>query len=116
MTVVADRVKETTTTTGSGSLTLLGAATGFRTFNAAVGVGVATYYALLDANGTGWETGTGQLTDSTHFTRTTISKSSNANAAISLSSGTHTLFVSLTEAWANAASFDAMSYSFFGGL
>lgn len=100
MAIVADRVRETTTTTGTGALTLAGATTGCRTFNSALGVGVACFYTLLDANGTGWECGIGQLSSSTSFTRTTVQKSSNANAAITLSTGTHTIFCSLSEGWA----------------
>ena len=97
MGIVADRVKETTTTTGTGNITLAGAATGgFRTFNTAIGQGVQFYYALLDANGTGWETGCGYLTGSTTMVRDRVHQSSNSGSAISLSSGTHTVFCSLT--------------------
>lgn len=100
MAIVADRVRETTATTGTGALTLAGATSGCRTFNSALGVGVACFYTLLDANGTGWECGIGQLSSSTSFTRTTVQKSSNANSAITLSTGTHLVFCALTEGWA----------------
>lgn len=95
MGTVADRVKETSTTTGAGNLTLAGAATAFRTFNTAIGVGPNFYYTLLDANGTAWETGGGYLSNSTTLVRARVHKSTNANAAISLSAGTHTVFCSL---------------------
>lgn len=97
MSIVADRVKETTTTTGTGTLTLGGATTGFRTFNSALGTNVPVFYALLDANGSAWETGQGYLSSSTAFVRERVNRSSNSNAAISLTAGTHTIFSSITE-------------------
>ncbi len=95
MALFADRVKETTTTTGTGTLTLAGAATGFQTFNSGIGQNVYCYYTLLDANGTGWECGRGYLTSSTAFVRDVVFKSTNSNNAISLTSGTHTIFNSM---------------------
>lgn len=97
MALIADRVKETTSTTGTGTLTLAGAATGFRTFNNAFGQNVFFYYVILDGNGTAWETGRGYMSSSTALVRDTIHKSSNSNAAISLSATTHTVFSTLTE-------------------
>lgn len=94
---VVDRAKETTTTTGTGTLALAGAVTQFRSFNDALGVGPDAYYTLLDANGTAWETGRGYLSDSTHWVRDAVHASSNAGAAINLSSGTHTIFITATE-------------------
>ena len=55
--VLADRVKETTTTTGTGAVTLAGAVTGFQAFSAGVGNSNTTYYTIQDANGTAWEVG-----------------------------------------------------------
>lgn len=97
MGIVADRAKETTTTTGTGTLTLAGAVTAFRTFNDAIGVGPDAYYTLLDANGTAWETGRGYLSTSTTWVRDVIHHSTNSDAAISLSSGTHTIFITATD-------------------
>ena len=54
--VVKDRVKETTTTTGTGTINLAGAASGFQSFVSGVGDGNTTYYAITDANGA-WEVG-----------------------------------------------------------
>ena len=91
--VLADRVKETTTTTGTGAVTLAGAASGFQAFSAGVGNSNTTYYTIQDANGTAWEVGLGTLNaDSTTLTRTTVYESSNSDAAITLTSGTHTVF------------------------
>ena len=92
--VVKDRVKETTTTTGTGTINLAGAVAGFQTFVAGVGTTNTTYYAIEDANGTAWEVGLGTVTDASPDTlsRSTILASS-TGSAISLSSGTHTVFV-----------------------
>ncbi len=91
--ILADRVKETTTTTGTGTISLAGASSGFRTFVAAIGSGNTTYYALTDANGTAWEAGLGTVTDASPdtLTRTTV-LSSSTGSKISLSSGTHVVF------------------------
>ena len=56
--VLKDRVKETTTTTGTGTVTLAGAVTGYQAFSA-IGDGNTTHYVIEDANGTGWEVGIG---------------------------------------------------------
>ena len=49
--VIADRVKETSTTTGTGALSLAGAVAGFQTFVAGVGTTNVTYYTIVDGNG-----------------------------------------------------------------
>ena len=91
--VLADRVRETTTTTGTGVVTLSGAVTGFQAFSAGVGNSNTTYYTIQDANGTAWEVGLGTLnSDSTTLTRTTVLQSTNSDNAISLSTGTHDVF------------------------
>ena len=59
--VLKDRVKETTTSTGTGTINLAGAASGFQTFVAGVGSTNTTYYAIEDANGTAWEVGLGTV-------------------------------------------------------
>lgn len=97
MALIGDRVKETSTTTGTGTLTLAGAATGFRTFNDAFGTNVYFYYVIQDGNGTAWETGRGYLSTSTTLVRDAVHRSSNSNNAISLSATTHTVFSTLTE-------------------
>ena len=92
--VVKDRVKETTTTTGTGTINLAGAASGFQSFVSGVGDGNTTYYAITDANDA-WEVGLGTITDGSPDTlaRTTVLATSNGDtSAITLSSGTHTVF------------------------
>jgi len=87
--VFKDRVKETTTTSGTGTITLAGAVSGFQTFSV-IGDGNTTYYTIV--SGTDWEVGIGTYTLSgTTLSRDTILESSNAGSAISLT-GTSTVF------------------------
>lgn len=96
--VHADRVKETSTTTGTGTYSLAGAATGFQTFVAGIGNGNTCLYCAED--GTDWEVGVGTVTDATPDTlaRTTILASSNAGGAVNWGAGTRTLFCTLAAA------------------
>jgi hypothetical protein len=92
--VVKDRVKETTTTTSTGTVTLLGAATGFQSF-AAIGNANSTYYAIVAQTGTEWEVGIGTYTSSgTTLSRTTVLSSSNSGSLVNFSAGTKDVFVS----------------------
>lgn len=90
---VADRVQETTTTTGTGTVTLAGAATGYRAFSAAFTVGDEVYYAI--ELGSEWEVGIGTLATSTTLSRDTVLDSSNAGALVNFSAGTK-------KVWSNA--------------
>jgi hypothetical protein len=91
--VLADRVRETTTTTGTGTVTLLGAFTGFQSF-AVIGNGNTTYYTIADQNGTNWEVGIGTYTSSgTTLARTTVLASSNAGSLVNFPAGTKDVFV-----------------------
>ena len=90
--ILADRVKESTTTTGTSDFALGGAITGFQTFAAAVGANNTTYYAIAD--GADFEVGLGTLSgDGLTLARTTVLQSSNADAKVSFNSGTKHLFV-----------------------
>lgn len=85
--VVKDRVKESSTTTGTGTYTLAGAETGFQTF-AAIGNGNTTYYAATAVDGSGFEVGIGTYTASgTTLARNTILSSSNSNNEVSWGAG-----------------------------
>lgn len=91
--VLKDRVKETTTVTGTGTATLLGAVAGFQDFSA-VGNANTTYYCIAAQTGTEWEVGIGTYTSSgTTLSRDTILASSNSNTAVSFSAGTKDAFV-----------------------
>lgn len=99
--ITEDRVLETSTTTGTGALTLAGAVTGFRAFGSVMTSPSDTcWYALwaVDSNGnaTGdYEEGLGTYSASNTLTRTTVLRSSNANAAVNLSAGTKYVALSL---------------------
>ena len=90
--VLADRVRDTTTTVGTGTITLSGTPpTGFQSF-AAIGNANTTYYTI--ALGSEWEVGIGTYTTSgTTLSRTTVLESSNAGALVPFSAGTKDVFV-----------------------
>ena len=91
--VVYDRVKETTTTAGTGTVTLLGASLGFQSF-AAVGNANTTYYCIAGQTTNEWEVGVGTYASSgTTLARTTVLSSSNAGSAVNFSAGTKDVFV-----------------------
>jgi hypothetical protein len=93
--VLADRVKETTTTAGTGTVTLLGAAPGFQSF-AVVGDANTTYYTIAGQTGNEWEVGIGTYTSSgTTLARTTVLSNSSGTqpSALSFSAGTKDVFV-----------------------
>ena len=89
---LADRVQDTTTTTGTGTVTLSGTApAGYQSF-AAVGDSNTTYYTISD--GTNWEVGIGTYsTAGATLSRTTVLSSSNAGALVSFAAGTKTVWV-----------------------
>jgi hypothetical protein len=92
--VLADRVRETTTTTGTGSVTLGGAYTGFQTFSAAIGNTNNTYYTIADVVTGEWEVGIGTYGSAGNtLSRDTVLSSSNAGSLVSFGSGTKDVFV-----------------------
>lgn len=89
----ADRVKETSTTAGTGTLTLAGAMYGFQSF-AAIGNGNTTYYSIYDNSTGDWEVGIGTYTASgTTLSRTTVLASSTGGTLVSFSSASKEVFV-----------------------
>jgi hypothetical protein len=103
--VIANRVKETTTTTGTGTVTLLGASTGFQSF-AAIGNANTTYYTIASQTGNEWEVGIGTYsTSGTTLARTTVLANSSGTqpSALSFSAGTKDVFVTYPSEYAVAA-------------
>jgi hypothetical protein len=93
--ILADRVKENTTTTGTGTIVLGGAQTGYQSF-AVVGNGNTTYYTIADQSGSNWEVGIGTYySGNVSLARTTILSSSNAGAVANFTAGTKDVFVTL---------------------
>ena len=94
--VINDRVKESSTTTGTGAMALGGAVSGFETFAAGIGNSNTTYYAIFNQGTTEWEVGYGTLDGtSANLTRTTPISSSNSDAAVSFTSGTKDVFCTM---------------------
>jgi hypothetical protein len=94
--VVNDRVKETSTTTGTGTFDLAGAVSGFESFVAGIGNSNSTYYAIVNENGE-FEVGLGTVTDAATDTlsRDTIISSSNSDSAVNFGAGTKNVFCTL---------------------
>ena len=94
--VLNDRVRETTTTTGTGAVALGGAVSGFETFAAGIGNSNTVYYAIVHRTAAEFEVGLGTLDgDSSDLTRTTPISSSNSDSAVNFSSGTKDVFCTL---------------------
>ena len=91
--VLKDRVRETSETTGTGSITLSGALAGFQSFSV-IGNANTTYYGIVNAAANEWEVGIGTYTASgTVLSRDTILESSNGGTAVNFSAGTKDVFV-----------------------
>ena len=106
--ILADRVKETTTTTGTGAITLAGAVTSFQAFSAVCADGDTFHYAIQHQTLGDWEVGLGSWGTGGILTRTTVRSSSNAGATVSLAAGTKDVFISLTAEQANRIGIELM--------
>ena len=110
--IINDRVKETTTSTGTGTINLAGASGGFQTLVAGIGTANTTYYCIAAQSGTEYEIGIGTVTDATPDTlsRTTILESTNGDAAVNFSAGTKDVFCTYPAKRAPSPSMDATAY------
>ncbi len=102
---LADRVNETSTTTGTGTITLGGAETGYRTFIDTIGDGAPCSYVI--AMGSSWETGVGLVHTPNYLSRQTVLSSSNSNSLVDFGAGTKNVFISELAAFQDAALFTA---------
>ena len=94
--VINDRVKVTSTTTGTGAMALGAAVTGFETFAQGIGNNNTTYYCIFNQGTTEFEVGLGTLDGSSaNLTRTTVISSSNSDAAVNFTGGTKDVFCTL---------------------
>jgi hypothetical protein len=94
--ITADRVKDTSTTTGTGNITVSGSAPfGYRTFSTVLSVADTFYYAIQGQSTAEWEIGVGTYASTNQFARTTVLASSASNSAVSFSSGTKNVFITL---------------------
>lgn len=85
--VIADRVLETSSSTGTGTITLSGPVSGYRSFYTAIGVGNDTYYCITNNTSGEWEVGLGNVSSSNSLVRNVVYSSSNSNLLVSFSSG-----------------------------
>jgi len=92
--VINDRVKENSTTTGTGTFTLSGAVTGFETFSSAIGNANTTYYTIHTQNAAQFEVGIGTVGAGT-LARDTVISSSNSDAAVDFTAGTKDVFCTM---------------------
>ena len=93
--VINDRVKESSTTSGTGTLNLAGVVTGFVTFVAGIGNSNTTYYAIFEQGTANWEVGIGTVTDATPDTLsrdTVINNSAGNTSKITFAGGTLDVF------------------------
>ena len=91
--ILADRVKETCSSPGTGAATLLGAQTGFQTFLSGVGNGNTCYYTIADQAGSRWEVGIGTYSSSGNTLTRTTPLSGSSVTPVNFSSGTQDIFV-----------------------
>lgn len=92
--VLADRVRETTTTAGTGAVSLAGAVSGFQAFSAAIGNANNTYYTIADPTTGAWEVGIGTYTSSGNtLSRDTVLSSSNSGSLVNFASNSKDVFV-----------------------
>ena len=106
--VLADRVKETCSSPGTGAATLLGAQTGFQTFLSGVGNGNTCYYTIADQAGSRWEVGIGTYSSSGNTLTRTTPLSGSATTPVNFSSGTQDIFV--TYPAEKAVTIDTLAY------
>ena len=94
--VLNDRVKQTSTTTGTVAFSLSGTVTGFETFAQGIGNNNTTYYGIFNGGTAEFEVGRGTLNaNSTTLTRTEVISSSNSDNAVNFTSGTKDVFCTL---------------------
>jgi len=107
-----DRVKETSTTIGTGTFDLAGAETGFESFVSGIGNGNITYYAISNDGKNEFEVGFGTVTDAATDTlsRDTIISSSNSDALVDFSAGTKTVFCTLPASRTPSAGMTAQTF------
>jgi hypothetical protein len=110
--VINDRVKETSTTTGTGTFSLDGASQDFETFVAGVGTANTTYYCIVNSGTGEFEVGVGTVTDATPDTlsRDTIISSSNSDAAVTFTAGTKDVFCTIPAKKAMSPVMEATGY------
>jgi len=94
--ITADRVKETTNSTGTGAITLAGASKACQAFSAVMSIGDTCSYAIVSVSGSEWETGVATYSAANTLTRTTVNASSNGGALVDFPAGSKDVFLGPT--------------------
>ena len=97
--IAYDRVKETSTTTGTGNISLAGAVSQFVSFSSRYALGDVFQYTIAGQTGSEWEVGYGTLSGSSTLVRSRVLASSNADALVSFSAGTKDVFITIAADW-----------------
>ena len=110
--VINDRVKETSTTTGTGTFNLAGASQDFESFVSGIGTGNTTYYCITNTGSNEFEVGIGTVTDATPDTlsRDTVISSTNSNNLVDFSAGTKEVFCTIPHTKTISPGMDATKY------
>ena len=110
--IVNDRVKETSTTTGTGTINLAGAEQGYETFVSGIGTTNTTFYAIENNSAGEFEVGIGTVTDASPDTlsRDTVISSSNSDSKVDFGAGTKNVFCTLPAKRAMSPSMTATGY------
>jgi len=110
--VLNDRVKQTSTSTGTGTINLTGTETGFETFVTGIGDTNSTFYAIANDGTSEFEVGIGTVTDAATDTlsRTTVISSSNSDNLVNFTAGTKTVFCTYPAKRAPSAAMTATTY------
>ena len=110
--VLNDRVKQTSTSTGTGTINLTGTETGFETFVTGIGNGNSCFYAIANDGTSEFEVGIGTVTDAATDTlsRTTVISSSNSDNLVDFTAGTKTVFCTYPAKRAPSAAMTATTY------
>ena len=110
--VLNDRVKQTSTSTGTGTINLTGTETGFETFVTGIGDGNSCFYAIANDGTSEFEVGIGTVTDAATDTlsRTTVISSSNSDNLVDFTAGTKTVFCTYPAKRAPSAAMTATTY------
>ena len=110
--VLNDRVKQTSTTTGTGTFSLTGTETGFETFVTGIGDTNSTFYAIDNDGTSEFEVGIGTVTDAGTDTlsRDTVISSSNSDSKVNFQTGTKTVFCTYPAKRAPSAAMTATTY------
>ena len=107
-----DRVLETASAPGTGTVTLLGASLGYQSFNTALTSGSTTYYTIADLGGANWEVGVGTFTSPNQLVRNTVLSSSGGGSTVNFSSGTQNVFITYPSSQAIYEDANPIPFSF----